>query len=258
MTDTILLYEELSLNSHPALQTELYDGWILRYADGYTKRANSINPLYPSALPLPEKIAECERRMYFPPREKVPAAHGLPAIYKLTDGCDPALDRELQLRGYAQADPTCVMGMDLRGREFPRGECVLVDHPDDEWINSFFAFEGLTDPVKMAAANRILENVRGRMLCGRVLRGGRTVACGSAVLERGYMALLNIVVDAPQRGRGYGREICGSLLHTARRLGAHTAYLQVVQANTPARALYASLGYKAMYGYWYRVGCRAL
>ncbi|HEX3029647.1 MAG TPA: hypothetical protein VHT34_10180 [Clostridia bacterium] len=40
------LYEELQMNALPSLQTILFDGWILRFADGYTNRANSINPVY--------------------------------------------------------------------------------------------------------------------------------------------------------------------------------------------------------------------
>ena len=58
----IRMYEELAINSHPALQTQLYDGWQLRFSNGYTGRANSISMLYPSTIDEDEKIAECERR----------------------------------------------------------------------------------------------------------------------------------------------------------------------------------------------------
>ena len=58
MADKILLYEELSLNAWPSLQTQFYDGWILRYTNGYsyTSRANSVNLLYPSVLNVSEKL----------------------------------------------------------------------------------------------------------------------------------------------------------------------------------------------------------
>jgi len=38
----------LALTTWPALQQRLYDGWVVRFARGHTRRANSVNPLYPS------------------------------------------------------------------------------------------------------------------------------------------------------------------------------------------------------------------
>ena len=62
--EDIRLWEEITLNAWPALQTVLMDGWVVRFANGYTKRANSVNPLYPSTQPLKRKIEACER-LYF-------------------------------------------------------------------------------------------------------------------------------------------------------------------------------------------------
>ena len=53
--------EEVSLNSWPALQQILFDGWILRFSEGYTKRANSVNPLFASSMDVGEKVDTCER-----------------------------------------------------------------------------------------------------------------------------------------------------------------------------------------------------
>ena len=76
----------------PALQQILFDGWVLRFARGYTKRANSINPLFGSALEVGAKVDACAR-LY---EEK-----GLPPIYRLTPfSHPPELDPVLAQRGY--------------------------------------------------------------------------------------------------------------------------------------------------------------
>jgi hypothetical protein len=52
--------EEASLNSWPAFQQMLFDGWVIRFAGGYTRRANSVTPIYTPSLPIQQKIAACE------------------------------------------------------------------------------------------------------------------------------------------------------------------------------------------------------
>jgi ribosomal protein S18 acetylase RimI-like enzyme len=244
MKNKVLLYEELSLNSHPALQTQLYDGWVLRYANGYTNRANSVSPLYQSTLDLHKKIDECETR-YF--------AQKLPSVFKLTDFSDPDIEKILDEKGYTIVTPTFVMEMDLHSSEFSIGDCVTTSYADENWLNTYYSFSNYTDNVKIETAKQILENVKSPMICGRIEKNNVPVACGSAVIERGYTALLNIVVEESQRGKGYGRELCESLLAASKKLGAHTAYLQVVQDNLTAVNLYEKLGYKTVYSYWYRV-----
>src|SRR5712691_12846826 len=51
--------EELSLNASGAFQSLLYDGWLLGYRPGPTKRLRCVNPFYPSTLPLQEKVLHC-------------------------------------------------------------------------------------------------------------------------------------------------------------------------------------------------------
>jgi hypothetical protein len=48
----IRFIEELSLSALPALETVFLDGWVLRFSNDYTRRANSINPLYAGTRPL--------------------------------------------------------------------------------------------------------------------------------------------------------------------------------------------------------------
>jgi len=51
--------EEMALNASGAFQSLLYDGWLLGYRAGPTKRLRCINPTYRSSLPLERKLAYC-------------------------------------------------------------------------------------------------------------------------------------------------------------------------------------------------------
>lgn len=86
-----------------------------------------------------------------------------------------------------------------------------------------------------------------------IFEEGKTVACGLGVIEGEYVGLYDIAVDADHRRRGFGFDICSSLLNKAIKMGAKSAYLQVVDSNTTAKRLYHKLGFEHCYQYWYRV-----
>ncbi len=241
--DTVF-YEELSMNAHPSLKTQVYDGWILRFSNGYTNRANSVNPLYHGVLPLADKIDHCE---------KVYRSQNLPVVFKLTHVCDDALDKLLQARGYRIVSPTSIMTMDIRSFHHVSSDFYVSRFVEEDWTSSYFSLNGLTDSQKIATATLMLRSIQHTVLCGMVKKNGQTIACGLCVIERGYAGLFDIVVDNAYRGQGYGYEICCSLLNEAKKHGAEGAYLQVVQSNFKAIALYNKMGFSNLYEYWYRV-----
>ena len=106
--------EEAALNSWPALQQVLHDGWLVRFADGYTKRANSVNPLYESVGDTTRNVEFCEA-LY--------AERAMPAIFRLTPLAPPDLDGILAARGYARIDSTLVLQRSPGGEAFPTGAC---------------------------------------------------------------------------------------------------------------------------------------
>ncbi len=244
MNEQICFYEELSFNSHPSLQTLYYDGWILRFSNGYTNRTNSVNMIYPSTIDLQTKIAVCEEQ-YFKKYQ--------PCVFKVTDGSDKQLDSLLETRGYQVVTPTDLMIMDLTDKQFESKNCIITKQADEEWLHSYFALEHCTNVQTMDTAKQMLAMIQNSTLYCRIVENGKSIACASAVIERGYMALLHVIVDENYRGLGYGRQLCECLLCEAMKLGAHTAYLQVVQNNQVAVNLYEKLGYKKIYSYWYRV-----
>ena len=67
------------------------------------------------------------------------------------------------------------------------------------------------------------------------------------------LGIFDLVSHPAERRRGHARALMAGLLAWGREQGSRHAYLQVVEANAPAMALYASLGYAPLYRYWYRV-----
>src|SRR5436309_104821 len=79
--------EEYSLNASGAFQSLLYDGWLLGYRPGPTKRLRCVNPFYASSLPIAQKIDYCVS-FY--------RAAGLPPLFRLLPFSQPPeLDRFL-------------------------------------------------------------------------------------------------------------------------------------------------------------------
>ena len=122
--------EEMSMNAWPALNTHLYDGWVLRYAQRYTKRANSIYPLYETRKEFAEKLAYCEA--YYNKLE-------MPTTFKLHDGEEHhALDIYLEDQGYHVLDPTDVMIKNLSDVEADDAINYRVVHGySEEWANIY-------------------------------------------------------------------------------------------------------------------------
>ena len=241
----VIGYEELSMNAWPALRTHLYDGWVLRFADGYTKRANSVHPIYSSTLSLEEKIAFCEGQY---------ARVGLPSIFKLTRASIPeSLDPQLDRLGYTRKDETSVQTLDLTDVEPLTAEGVAFTHTSLEaWLPVFSVFNQLTDEARHTLA-KMLQNRTSETCFGLLMEDKRPVACGLGVLSRGYLGLFDILVSSRHRGKGLGERLIHAIFGWAKGQGAHTAYLQVVMGNRAAETLYRRLGFKELYRYWYRI-----
>jgi len=234
--------EQRALNAWPALTTILMDGWVLRLSRGYTKRANSLNALNPTAA-LDQVL---------PQAEQVFRRAGLRAVVRLSPLMPADADAMLARRGYAAADPTTVMTAAI-GDAMPDADVTIAAGLTPDWATGF------------AAANDVPARHRDthdRMLAGLALptafatlrRDGQAIAYGLAVAERGMVGLFDIVTLAQARRQGAGRRLVRALMAWGRDQGAVQAYLQVVDANGPARALYAGLGFRPAYGYHYRLG----
>jgi len=239
----ILRLEEAGLRAWPALEQTIFDGWVLRFADGHTKRSNSVNPIYGSMVDPEEKIEACERAY---------AARGLPTLFRLTPLSKPTfLDERLAQRGYERLDPTLVMTRSLNdtppepARQVRRVEIAT-------WLDAYERL-GLLAPEDMRTRRRIVERIDAEPIPLAAGPLDRPAAVNLGVLDVDTVGLFALFVAPEARRRGLGRSLVKETLRLAAAGGASVAYLQVEEENAPARRLYEGLGFQTAYPYWYRL-----
>ncbi len=240
---SIKKYEELAINAFPALLTEVYDGWVLRFSNGYTYRGNSVNPLYKSTEDLDKKI-ECVEKKY--------QAKGLPCVFKMTDETEDDLDQLLEARGYVNQKQAHIMTMACPADCESQGLVQIEDKIEIEWLEGFL-FINKVNESSHGTAKAMLTSIGNPVICASIRVEGKMVACGLGVIEDKKVGLFDIVVDQDHRRKGYGSKICQAIMKTGLDHGAETAYLQVAVQNDKAIEMYKKMGFETMYTYWYRV-----
>ena len=245
----ILVLEKLALRAWPALEETELDGWVLRFTQGYTRRSNSVQALERGKRALEEKIQACG---------KLYAERGLPTIFKVTPLAGSyGLDAHLAGRGYVLEAATSVQTLDL-------GNAVQAETPDlfmeegwtQAWQDLFAAWSALP-PGRHPLLAQILQRVQGRAFFGTLVHGKKPVACASGVLDGEWLGIYEVVTAPEERGKGNAKRMVEGLKAWAVGRGAGRAYLQVMESNAPALALYRSAGFREAYPYHYRVQARS-
>lgn len=237
--------EERSFNAWPAFHTVLVNGWILRFTDGYTKRANSANAFIPSG-----EFSQTRSIV-----ETLYAEQGQAAIFRLTPLAGDEPDQILEDAGYKRCDETYVWTMELsqQQRFIQRDPGVtIISAPTVAWCDGFATFNNISS-MHRDTHDRMLSIIQLPSAFAVLEDQAVPVGYGLAVVERGMVGLFDIVTDPTQRLRGYGRRLVSALLGWGMKQGASTAYLQVVSTNSAAMALYRQMGFLDVYRYHYRI-----
>lgn len=235
-------FERTMIRARPALESIELDGWVLRFAGGFTKRANSVNPHFGSTQPATEKIARCEA-LY--------GARGLPAIFRLTPFSQPAdLDRTLADAGYRLLDRSVVIAGAIRPTD---GEVESVAFATSEgWLDAFDRLRGL-DEAATGIHRRIVDAVDDERFFALVGRETEPIACGLGVCVEDTVVLFDLFVEESHRRRGHGAAVASAILRRAIGRGARMALLQTHSENAIAQRLYRRFGLAVAYPYWYRI-----
>ncbi|MEU4770522.1 GNAT family N-acetyltransferase [Micromonospora sp. NPDC023644] len=225
-----------------AVQGRLGD-WRLRAADGWTGRANSALPVGDPDRPLPAALDAVERwyaDLGQPPMVNTPLPLAAP------------VGAELDARGWGGRPPVLVQTVPLAGlppaAPEPAGAppVELAAGPSDDWLAVAAGRKGgLPD-----AARHVLTAV-DQVRFAHVYAGGTLLAIGrGTVTGQGRWLGLSLVEVLPEaRRQGLAGRIIRALADWGAATGASHAFLQVEQRNTPAVALYRSLGFTTHHTY---------
>jgi len=240
----IIGLESRLLNAWPSFDYQIYDGWVLRLANGYSKRANSATPFRPNATLDEELIDYMVARFVEANIRPTFRLNGLEA---------EDADEQLKLRGFKEIEPTHVLVAPIGSRDCePDPEVELQPQASKRWVREAASSYG-GDKADDATLMQIVSRIRQKAAFATLSLDDKPVAWGLGVVERGYIGLYDIVVAPDLRGIGLGRRVVSSLMAWGCQQGAHSAYLQVREENEIARSLYGALGFQTAYRYTHRV-----
>ncbi|WP_205326307.1 GNAT family N-acetyltransferase [Glycomyces sp. YM15] len=235
----ILELERLLAATWPALESAELGGWVLRYAEGFSRRANSVLALTapPGGL---ESALEAVEAWY--------GERGARPLVSLAGGVAKRLDEELAARGWEAEAGTAVMVKPLDSAVYDRaayeGEAVVADAPGEALLEQI----GQGRPAIAAA---VFGSGTGRGYA-EIWRGDELAARGRGAIAGDLVAITSIGTLPAYRRQGLGTEILHALEAWGYENGARRAALQVETDNRAAIAMYERLGYAERYRYRYR------
>ncbi|WBC11877.1 GNAT family N-acetyltransferase [Micromonospora sp. WMMA1947] len=231
--------------------------WRLRWADGWTGRANSALPVGDPDRPLPAAL-DAVQRWY--------AERGGTALVNTPLPLAAPVGAELDARGWTARPPVLVQTVPLRALAAPPDAgladtpplagpdgtppVTLGGAPTDDWLAiSASRKGGLPDAARHVLT--AVERVRFAELRvdGRVLAIGRGTVTG----EGRWLGVSLLEVLPEARRRGFAAAVVRALAGWGAAEGAGHAFLQVEQSNTGAVALYRRLGFTTHHTYLTRV-----
>ena len=228
--------------AHDACQ--LIGPWILAHRPGTIGRARSAAPLTHTLVrdeSLLSRIEAAYRAQDMTAEFRMPDVEGLSGVAGL-----------LAERGYRPEQPTLVMAASVaQVAAVAEPRAICLETPDEAWANVFLG-QGF-DPVDGAHRVQTLSRAPDAVFAAVRDEAG-TYAVGVAAFAAGWASLHGMRTAEARRGEGLAGQVMARLAAEAAARGVERIFLQVEEANAPARALYARAGFSALwrYRYWRR------
>ena len=239
----IVALEWAAASTWPAPTSHRLGDWLLRSGEGWTNRANSALPLGEPGLPLEEAI-EAVIAWY--------TGQGRPAAITTPLPVARRVNEALRARGWRPEAATAVRTaalselLDRTPARTDLPEVGLPRTPSTGWLDLVAGRKkGLP-----AVAHHVLTGVPGvRFAELRVDGALAAIARGALSSDGEWLGLALIEVTREHRRQGLARHVMRALAGWATGLGARRAFLQVLESNEAAIALYDGVGFTTHHRY---------
>jgi GNAT superfamily N-acetyltransferase len=248
-TQQIREIQETFLNSWPSKDYYFLNGWILRFNDGITDRANAVVPLNYYGSNPDKNIKDVE---------KIYRKINLIPSFMIYDHCKPDNLKSLLLnRGYNVVSPTRVMTStpdDLinpsLNTEFEYNFFDDRVHNFSRFISKFSHWTESEQECISRLTNRIIIPKSKFII---VKNEKNTIACMMGVLTNNFhLYIADVLVDPSFRRKQIASTMFYKLINEwAIQKGVKTIWLQVEVQNVKAVKLYQKLGMKIAFSYCY-------
>ncbi len=250
--EDITRLQEILMNAWPAHHYYFLNGWILRFTNGITARANSVFPLHYTG-----NLDTLDQDINFV--EKAYNAYKLPAIFTIPNYFEPNnLDIKLLEHGYQQSG--CITYtmttsvQKLRNEEINQ-EFIYLFH--SERVNEYSKFLA-NYSQRNQEAQKILEALSNRIIIPQkrfiiVEYENKVIGTLTGILDpHGFLYIVDVLVHPDFRRQKIATSMLFIIIN---QWGipneVKTIWLQVETENNEAMNLYSNLGFKRAYSYYY-------
>lgn len=256
-TTTQLSIDDLQLlmaRGWPGLRQERLGDWTLRFGAGVTGRANSVLVVGDPGMPVETAVGAVESRY-----RAAGLAPQFQIAYPLGGPASTDLDTVLAGRGYRIVTPTLTMTADLRDPEVRAAmEAAMEAAVEHDLGAATPAYriditDGPDPGLDVSGTGRFAEMTAAPARYLTISDADRSVVGWARLaLDEQWCGISNLHIDPAHRRNGLGRRAMAELLTHARQRGCDLAYLQVLQDNAAALALYDATGWRRHHRYHYR------
>lgn len=250
--EDIKLLQEILMNSWPAHHYYFLHGWILRFTDGVTSRANSIFPLHYTG-----DLNELDKDITL--AEKAYQAYNLPTIFTIPDFFEPNnLAVKLLEHGYQQLG--CITHTLIASAQELRNEAIneeityIIYSKREKVISNFLGKYSKRDQ----SAQKVLDTLANRIVIPQkrfIIAEHENTVVGTlmGILDpHGFLYIADVLVAPNFRKQYIATSMFFKIINDwAIPNGVNTIWLQVEIENNEAMNLYTKLGFEKAYSYYY-------